>query len=80
MERAKQMLEQKARSLGSVLEVKRGISYLYQRRAGSSFPTREEYFVAGPAVVEVKARYGLEWFEEQWEARQTSLFHEPHQT
>ena len=75
MDRAKQLLAEIARTLGSVLEVKRGISYLYQRRAGDVFPTREEYFVAGPAVVEVKARYGLDWFEEQWEARQSSLFH-----
>ena len=74
MYRAKQLLEEKAGRIGAVLEVRRGIAYLYQRKAGAEYPTREEYFVAGPAVVEVKARYGLEWFEEQWEARQTSLF------
>ena len=74
MDRARELLTQRAESIGAVLEVRRGISYLYQRKAGSTFPTREEYFVAGPAVVEVKARYGLEWFEEQWESRQSSLF------
>ena len=30
--------------------------------------------MAGPAGVDSKARYGMDWFEEQWEARQTSLF------
>ena len=74
MDRARELLTQRAESTGAVLEVRRGVPYLYQRKAGSTFPTREEYFVAGPAVVEVKARYGLEWFEEQWEARQSSLF------
>lgn len=71
---AMRLLEKKADQIGAALEYKRGISYLYQRRAGLLYPTREEYFVAGPAVVDAKARYGLEWFEEQWEARQTSLF------
>ncbi len=71
---AMRLLEKKADQIGAALEYKRGISYLYQRRAGLLYPTREEYFVAGPAVVDEKARYGLEWFEEQWEARQSSLF------
>lgn len=74
MYEAKQLLEEKATRIGAALEVRRGISYLYRCRAGAEYPTREEYFVAGPAVVEVKARYGLEWFEEQWESRQSSLF------
>lgn len=74
MDRAKQLLEAEAGRIGAVLEMRRGIAYLYHRRAGAEYPTREEYLVAGPAVVEVKARYGLEWFEEQWEARQSSLF------
>ena len=71
---AMRMLQIKADQMGADLEHKRGISYLYQRRVGSIYPTREEYFVAGPAGVDSKARYGMEWFEEQWEARQTSLF------
>ena len=68
------LLQKKADHLGVDLEQKRGISYLYQQRVGSMYPTREEYFVAGPAGVGMKARFGLEWFEERWEARQTSLF------
>lgn len=71
---AVKLLQTKADQLRAKLEHKRGISYLYQQRVGLMYPTREEYFVAGPAVVDAKARYGLEWFEEQWEARQTSLF------
>ncbi len=65
MSQAKTLLRQKAEHTGLPLTEKRGISYLYVQRTGPSFPTREEYFVAGPAVVEEKARYGLEWFEEQ---------------
>lgn len=56
------------------IEVRRGITYLYRRRRETSFPTREEFFVASPAVVETKARYGLDWFEQQWDDRQGSLF------
>ena len=74
MPEARRLLQERAEQMGADLEHKRGISYLYQRRARSIYPTREEYFVAGPAVVDAKARYGLEWFEEQWDARQTSLF------
>jgi len=46
-----------------VLE-QRGITYVYRKRCALSFPTREEFLVAAPAVVEPKARYGLDWFEE----------------
>jgi hypothetical protein len=30
------------------------------------YPTREEFWVAAPATVETKSRYGLPWFEERW--------------
>jgi len=56
-----------------VLE-QRGITYVYRKRCALSFPTREEFLVAAPAVVEPKARYGLDWFEEKWDASQKSLF------
>jgi hypothetical protein len=53
----------------------RGITYVYRRRCGATFPTREEFLVAAPAVVESKARYGLEWFEQEWGTpQQGSLF------
>lgn len=59
---------------GDEIEVRRGITYVYRCRRDSSFPTREEFFVASPAVVETKARYGLDRFEEQWDDRQGTLF------
>jgi hypothetical protein len=52
----------------------RSIRYVYRERCGASYPTREEFLVAAPAVVEAKARYGLEWFERQWQSPQPSLF------
>lgn len=51
-----------------------GITYAYRLRRSATYPTKEEFFVALPAVVESKARYGLEWFEEQWQAAQLQLF------
>ena len=41
-----------------------------EKRSGRVFPCRAEYFVAAPAVVEEKARYGLAWFERKWTALQ----------
>ncbi len=52
----------------------RGIQYVYRSRCQTTYPTREEFFVAAPAVVKPKARYGMEWFERQWAVPQMSLF------
>ena len=52
----------------------RHIGYVYRQRCATRYPTREEFLVAAPAVVEAKARYGLEWFEDQWNRRQQELF------
>src|SRR5260370_208904 len=52
----------------------RGITYAYRRRCGTVYPTREEFLVAAPAAVRTKARYGIEWFERQWDEPQRSLF------
>lgn len=52
----------------------RGITYAYRQRCAATFPAREEFLVATPAVVETKARYGLAWFERQWDAPEASLF------
>jgi len=52
----------------------RGISYVYRLRCGSIYPTREEFFVAAPALVAAKARYSMQWFDEQWDSSQLSLF------
>jgi hypothetical protein len=52
----------------------RGIQFAFvERRSASEFPCREEYFVAAPALVEEKARYGLPWFEAKWSAVQLQL-------
>lgn len=48
-------------------EVRRGIQYAYREmRDPSVFPAREEFYVAAPAVVNEKARYGMPWFESEW--------------
>ncbi len=73
-DQARELLRIKAQAAGTALEEKRGIAYLYLQKGGASYPTREEYIVAGPAAVDEKARYGLSWFEEQWSARQGELF------
>lgn len=52
----------------------RGITYVFRQRCGSTYPTREEFLVALPALVESKARYGLDWFEEKWSSAQGELF------
>lgn len=56
------------------IAVRRGITYLYREHCAGTFPTREEFLVAAPAVVETKARYGLDWFDNKWDAPQGSLF------
>jgi len=52
----------------------RGITYVYRLRCEATYPSREEFLVALPAVVATKARYGLDWFEEKWSSAQGSLF------
>ncbi len=61
-------------SSGIPIEELRGINYvILERRSETVFPCREEYFVAAPAVVEEKARYGLPWFDRKWSALQMEL-------
>jgi hypothetical protein len=40
--------------------------YAHVRRREDTYPTQEEFFVAAPAVVETKARNGVERFEDKW--------------
>lgn len=64
-----------AENMGLEPEAQGQINYVYvQRRAEATYPTREDYYTAAPAVVETKARYGLPWFEEQWSGSQGCLF------
>lgn len=65
--RSQSSLQSQIQGIGEVVEA-RGITYLHARRCGPTYPAREEFLVALPAFVATKARYGLEWFEEKWEA------------
>ncbi len=67
------ILTQLARPAEETTE-QRGITYVYRQRCGPLYPTREEFLVAAPAAVETKARYGLGWFEQQWDSPQGKLF------
>jgi hypothetical protein len=71
---AREALSQKALVLGVDEETKGLITYVYLARRGETFPAREEFYVATPAFVETKARYGVPWFDEQWDASQGCLF------
>ncbi len=71
---AKIRLEEVAAAVRGEIEEQRGIQYVYRERCATEFPCREEFFTVAPAMVETKARYGIDWFDEQWSARQASLF------
>lgn len=43
------------------------LSYATVSQCGTTYPTSEEYYVAAPALVETKARNGVESFDEGWE-------------
>lgn len=66
-------LRRLATSADELIE-QRGISYVYRLRCGQQYPTREEFLVAAPALVAAKVRYSMQWFDEQWESQQLSLF------
>ena len=44
-----------------------GLQYVTVHVAGATYPTNEEFLVAAPAVVETKARYGVEHFDANWD-------------
>jgi hypothetical protein len=67
-------LDRLAASQSAEIEVIRNIRYAYITRRGSVYPTREEFFTAAPNYVQTKARYGIERFNEQWDAAQLRLF------
>jgi hypothetical protein len=72
---AETALTRLAERMGLQPETKGFITYVYvQRRVEGTYPTREEYFTAGPALVPTKTRYGLPHFNEQWCASQGTLF------
>jgi hypothetical protein len=43
-----------------------GLQVLSISECGTTYPTREEFFVCAPAVVDTKARYGIEHFDSKW--------------
>lgn len=72
-EKAKSYLDELARESNTTLEVQRNIPYLYRERKGDIYPAREEFFTIAPAFVKTKARYGIDRFDDQWDAPQRSL-------
>jgi hypothetical protein len=44
-----------------------GLRYATVRACEANYPTSEEFLVAAPAVVETKARYGVEHFDSNWD-------------
>ena len=67
-----ELVRQAGRS-GWKLELEHGIQYAYVLRRGEGYPAREEYFVAAPARVEDKTRYGIDQFNAQWEPEQYTI-------
>lgn len=43
-----------------------GLWYVKLSERAETYPTQEEFFVAAPARVETKARYGVETFDREW--------------
>lgn len=73
-EAAEQELDVVAEGLHAEIEVIRNIRYAYITRRGLEYPAREEFFTVAPSYVATKARYGIERFDEQWNAAQLRLF------
>lgn len=45
-----------------------GLWYAHLARCDGKFPTTEEFLVVAPAVVETKARHGVDHFEQKWQS------------
>ena len=69
--------ERRVRVLGSSLDAEfetvGDITYAHTVRKGEGYPTREEFYVAAPAVVDTKARYGIPAFDSKWSPEQAEL-------
>jgi hypothetical protein len=71
-------LEQLAATDNSELTPVGAIRYLWrEHQTEGQYPCREEFVTVAPATVEIKARYGLPWFEERWSSLQLRLFQAP---
>jgi hypothetical protein len=42
------------------------LTYVFAQQSGTRYPTIEDYFVAAPALVETKARSGVDKFDRNW--------------
>jgi hypothetical protein len=60
--RLQQLAEQKALHVHVLHE----LCYANVSQCGQTYPTNEEYYVAAPALVETKARNGVDSFDESW--------------
>lgn len=55
-------------SVTIITRTKHGLRYVYRERKRSTYPAREEFYTVAPAHVETKAKYGIPWFDQRWEA------------
>lgn len=62
-------LREVSREAGASFRTLQGISYAFlHERVLNRYPSREEFFVAAPALIESKSRYGSDWFDSKWDA------------
>lgn len=66
-EEALRHLDGVAQSRDLKVTVVHELSYATVTACGRTYPTSEEYFVAAPAVVDTKARYGVASFDQDWD-------------
>jgi hypothetical protein len=64
---AQQPITELAQQRGVALRESHGLHFLVIGECGTSYPTSEEFFVCAPAVVDTKARYGIEHFDSKWQ-------------
>ncbi len=62
-ERIRELAQQRAISIRESHK----LQYLPIAECGNTYPTSEEFFVCSPAVVDTKARYGIEHFDSKWQ-------------
>jgi len=65
-EEALRVLNQIAVRDGLQVRTLHGISYAYSRERSKTYPTTEEYLVSALALVDPKARHGIDHFNARW--------------
>jgi hypothetical protein len=66
--KALEILDSKAQHENLRVRRMHGLTYAFVRERGATYPTTEEYYVATLALVNTKARYGVEKFDRDWES------------